>query len=61
MENYNKSLKINLPEMPIAGQKVADELSANCTETNCLNLTKWLNELYLFRQSYNVYKQELAK
>lgn len=53
--------KIDLPEMPIAGKAVAAELKEVCTVNKCKNLNEWLNELYLFRAKYNVYKQELAK
>jgi hypothetical protein len=61
MESCNGSLKIAMPEMPIAGSKVAEELAANCNAVKCPNLTRWLNELYLFKVKYNIYRQELAK
>ena len=61
MESYNKEIKVTLPLMPIAGSKVAEELTANCNAVKCPNLTKWLNELYAFRESYNIYRQELAR
>jgi len=60
--NYRpKEFKIVLPEMPLAGEKVATELAANCSNNKCPNLNNWLNELYLFREKYNIYRQELSK
>lgn len=59
--NCNRRLPIlNLPEMPVAGSKVADELSVVCDDKKCPNIMKWLNEIYLFRQQYLIYKSELA-
>lgn len=47
---------LDLPVMPIAGSKVADELESVCTGNKCYNLNNWLNELYLFREQYQVYR-----
>ena len=47
---------LDLPEMPLAGSRVADELEALCIGNKCYNLNNWLNELYLFREQYQVYK-----
>jgi hypothetical protein len=47
---------LDLPVMPLAGSKVADELETVCTGNKCYNLNNWLNELYLFREQYQVYK-----
>ena len=60
--NYEKPMSvINLPEMPIAGIKVADELKAICTKDKCNNINDWLNRLYVFRVQYLIYREELAK
>lgn len=59
--SYNKIPKLNLPEMPIAGDRVASELVAVCDKIKCPNTNNWLNELYLFSQQYNVYREELKK
>lgn len=47
--------------MPIAGTEVASELVIVCNKVKCPNTCNWLNELYLFRQQYNVYREELNK
>ena len=47
--------------MPLAGSDVAIELIAVCDKHKCPNVTRWFNELYLFRKQYNVYKEELMK
>jgi len=47
---------LDLPEMPLAGSKVADELESVCNNKSCYNLNNWLNELYLFREQYQVYR-----
>ena len=60
--NYDKPLYImKLPEMPLAGSKVADELQAICTQDKCKNINDWLNRLYSFRVQYLIYREELAK
>lgn len=59
--NYKSVTPLNLPDMPIAGSKVADELATQCNKQQCPNVTNWLNELYLFRQQYSIYKEELKK
>lgn len=43
--------------MPVAGPKVADELEKLCEPwDSCYNLNNWLNELYLFKLQYEIYK-----
>lgn len=55
--NYKTCIAtLDLPVMPLAGSKVADELELICTPNKCYNLNNWLNELYLFRQQYQIYK-----
>jgi len=47
-----------LPELPIAGTKVADELEQICVKENqCIAINTWLNELYLFHKQYDIYKR----
>jgi hypothetical protein len=46
----------DLPDMPKAGEKVATEIEVLCQNKNCTQLNMWLNELYFFRQEYEVYK-----
>lgn len=58
--NYSK-ITINLPEMPIAGMKVANELEQICTEEKCHYLLDYFNKLYIFRVQYLIYKEELSK
>ena len=58
----NKIPTLNLPEMPMMEQKVIDEVKCVCIPRNkCDNLNNWLNELYIFRVKYNIYKEELQK
>ena len=60
--NCNKRLPILiLPEMPLGGQNVANELIVVCTEKSCPNLIEWLNEMYIFRIQYSIYKEGLSK
>lgn len=47
--------------MPVAGASVSKELETICSSVKCPNVTRWLNELYAFREQYNVYKTELIK
>jgi len=55
--NYKACITtLDLPTMPLAGSKVADELELVCTGNKCYNLNNWLNELYLFREQYQIYK-----
>lgn len=58
-KSYNSCLKgADLPEMPIAGEKVASELEVLCKdEKNCFHLNNWLNELYVFRQQHLIYRK----
>jgi hypothetical protein len=51
-----KRVEIDLPIMPTAGEKVANELELVCTEKSCHHLNSWLNELYLFKSQYEVYR-----
>jgi hypothetical protein len=51
-----KRVELDLPEMPIAGEKVANELELLCNDKNCFHLNNWLNELYLFKAQYEVYR-----
>ena len=56
-KNYKTCISnLDLPIMPLAGSKVADELELLCDDKSCYNLNNWLNELYLFREQYLIYK-----
>ena len=46
----------DLPDMPKAGHEVAEELNKICQGNKCFYLNSWLNELYLFKQEYLIYK-----
>jgi hypothetical protein len=55
--NYKTCITtLDLPVIPLAGSKVADELEMLCTNNKCYNLNNWLNELYLFREQYQIYR-----
>jgi hypothetical protein len=47
-----------MPEVPIAGPRVARELGSVCNGYTCPRTNDWLNELYLFKQEYKIYKGE---
>ena len=48
----------DLPDMPVAGDMVASEIEKLCTDSfKCFHLNNWLNELYLFKQQYLIYKR----
>lgn len=47
---------LDLPVMPLAGERVVNELELVCTETECHNLNNWFNELAIFREEYEVVK-----
>ena len=58
----NKVPKINLPEMPTISLEAIKEVKSVCIpRKSCDNLNNWLNELYVFRVKYNIYKDELSK
>lgn len=59
--NNDYPRKIQLPLIPIAGEKVADELERLCTKDKCINLTMWLNDMYIFTIKYNIYRNEFLK
>lgn len=46
-----------LPPLPIAGAPVANELELLCNKNSCIAINNWLNELYLFRKQYNLYRE----
>jgi len=54
--NYNCLKGADLPDMPIAGKEVAEELETVCNGGKCPHLNHWLNELYFFKQEYLIYK-----
>lgn len=40
----------------MAGPKVAAELEKICNEKSCYHLNNWLNELFLFKCQYEIYR-----
>lgn len=60
-KSYNKPVQLDLPDMSIAGPKVAKELAKVCTDKKCPNLINWLNEISIFKEEYLIYKAELSK
>jgi len=56
-KNSNACLSnLDLPVMPLAGERVVNELELVCTEVECYNLNSWFNELAIFREEYEVVK-----
>jgi hypothetical protein len=51
--------KLHLPEMPIAGKEVANELTTVCDKDKCYNLYEWIVKLHDFKIEYNIYREEL--
>ena len=59
--NY-KHTKIVLPEMPLAGREVAQEIEKHCVDyTRCPKTLDWLTRLYWFRIEYSAFQEELGK
>jgi hypothetical protein len=50
---------IKLPELPLAGKKVGEELKAVCDKDKCYNLYEWIVKLHDFKTEYNIYREEL--
>lgn len=55
-KSYKEVSLYNLPEKPLAGEKVANELEKICDDKKCYHLNEWLNDLYLFKQQYALYR-----
>ena len=56
----NSSLStIKLPEFPLAGKKVGEELKVVCDKDKCKNLYEWLVNMHDFSLEYNIYREEL--
>jgi hypothetical protein len=48
--------------MPTISLEAVKEVESVCIpRKKCDNLNNWLNELYIFRVKYNIYKEELEK
>lgn len=58
-----KPVKYELPEFPVAGSKVADELYKLCLPDmgQCKHINEWLNDLYMFNIKYRVYYKYSVK
>ncbi len=55
----NQSISnITLPDFPIAGNLVANDLEFLCSYNidKCININNYLNKLYRFKTMYNLYK-----
>lgn len=58
----NHVSNFSLPEIPLPGKDVGDELDQLCNPAEkCKNLEIWLNALYKFKEIYMIYKIELSK
>lgn len=53
----------NLPDFPLAGEEVSDELHNLCKNNaqNCKNINDYLNRLFKFKTIYEVYKPIINK
>lgn len=50
--------KVTMIEFPKAGSEVATELTEVCNpKEKCTYLYKWIKDLYIFKQVYNVYRK----
>ncbi len=61
--NQKNSLPtLNLPPLPLMSESATNEFKKLCVPYNkCDNLNNWLNELYLFKLKYDIYRIELSK
>lgn len=58
----NRLPNLKLPDMPLMSQEVVTEIKQVCVpRKTCDNFNNWLNELYVFKIKYNIYKEELDK
>ena len=69
--------KLQLPEMPIAGNKVYSEIDELCGKTKCKDeryknkeecqinkcqyIDRYMLSMFKFEKEYNIYKEELVK
>lgn len=51
---YNKQ---QLPDFPLAGSEVAENIESICKDQNCDHLNEYLNKLYLFKKLYMIHKK----
>ena len=48
-----------MPEFPIAGKKVADEIRKVCkTDAECVELNDYMNRVYKFKGVYNAVRND---
>jgi len=53
---------LNLPPLPLMSDSANNEFKKLCIPYNkCDSLNNWLNELYLFKLKYDIYRLELSK
>ena len=61
-QTRNSISTLNLPPLPLMSQEATNEFKKLCVPYNkCDNLNNWLNELYLFKIKYDIYRIELSK
>ncbi len=60
--NYKTLTPITMPNLPIAGKEVGDELKKVCIgkdgSERCPHLMAWLNKVILFRKQYTIIQKE---
>jgi len=61
-QTRNSLSTLNLPPLPLMSQEATNEFKKLCVPYNkCDNLNNWLNELYLFKIKYDIYRIEISK
>lgn len=61
-QTRNSISTLNLPPLPLMSQEATNEFKKLCVPYNkCDNLNNWLNELYLFKIKYDIYRIEISK
>lgn len=61
-QTRNSITTLNLPPLPLMSENATNEFKKLCVPYNkCDNLNNWLNELYLFKLKYDIYRIELSK
>jgi hypothetical protein len=58
MLRSNKCYINDLPEFPLAGDKAAEQLQKVCKDKDCKYIGDYLYDLYVFKMTYELYKEE---
>jgi len=45
---------VAMPEFPIAGKKVANEIDQVCNDADCAELNDYMNRIYKFKKAYSL-------